>query len=95
MEKTRYKFIHFERIVKAIAPLADIDIEEVQKCKFDLECLNNKSNCVLGDVSYYKSWRQWVFDPFEDCVWNTTCLADLIHFLNQLNGQKTTGKGGG
>lgn len=53
-------------------------------------CLNKKSGEELGSVSYYKPWKQFVFEPYElgDIVFNTTCLRDIAHFLDQLNKQK-------
>ena len=50
-------------------------------------CLNRESGDVLGSVSYYKPWRQFVFEPDElgDIIFNSSCLRDIAHFLNQLN----------
>lgn len=81
--KTKYRFIHFETL--SDDTLAKMDVEKVTQLREPLNCLSNKTQCVLGRVEYFTPWRQWVIAPWEDCVWNTTCLADLMHFLGQLN----------
>jgi len=53
-------------------------------------CLNKKHGDELGSVFFYKQWKQFVFEFIElgDCVFNSTCLRDIAHFLDQLNKQK-------
>lgn len=67
--KTRYKFIHFEQ--HDLAPE-------------DWVCLNNKSGSVLGFVTRYSLWKQWVFVPQADIVLSGSCMLDVIDFLRQL-----------
>jgi len=56
-------------------------------------CLNRKSESTLGAVSYYRPWRQFVYEPNElgDIIFNSSCLRDIAHFLDQLNAQKQIG----
>lgn len=42
---------------------------------------NNKSGSQLGILSYYKPWKQYVFSSQPDCVFNNSCLKDVIDFL--------------
>ena len=72
--KTEYKYIKFVQTV-----LVD-----------NWNCLNRKSGDGLGCVSYYAPWRQFVFEPDEmgDVIFNSSCLRDIAHFLDQLNEQK-------
>jgi len=72
--KTEYKYIKFVQTT-----LAD-----------HWNCLNRKSETELGSVSYYKQWRQFVFEPDElgDVIFNSSCLRDIAHFLDQLNKQR-------
>ena len=51
-------------------------------------CYNNKTEGDLGCATYYESWKQWVMEFDEGCVFNNQCLRDIIDFLDQLN--KTT-----
>lgn len=67
--KTKYRFIHFEQTI----------------LKGFWNCINNKSKTVLGVVSYYKPWKQYVFNA-EDAsnIFSQDCLADIIDFMKQL-----------
>ena len=67
--KTQYKFIHFEQ--HELAPDNWI-------------CRNNKSKGVLGFVTYYAPWWQWVFVPQADIVLSDSCMMDIVDFLKQL-----------
>ena len=40
---------------------------------------------LLGFVSYYKQWNQYVAEFLEDRVFNNQCLKDIADFLEQLN----------
>jgi hypothetical protein len=46
---------------------------------------NNSSKFQLGTISYYPSWRQYVFDPQPNTTFNNGCLIDIINVLNALN----------
>ena len=45
---------------------------------------NNKSGDQIGIISWYKPWKEYVFSSKEGCVFNNTCLADVINFMNNL-----------
>jgi hypothetical protein len=47
-------------------------------------CRNNKTSSLLGHVTFYKHWRQWVFTPELDCIFSADCLADIHDFMGQL-----------
>lgn len=47
-------------------------------------CKNNRSNNIIGGVSYYTSWKRYVFEGVEGCVFDTSCLQDICHFMGQL-----------
>ncbi len=42
---------------------------------------NNKSGVQLGIISWYRSWRQWVFSSNENCAFNNSCLRDVLDFM--------------
>ena len=69
--KTKYKHIHFE---KASLGLGCI-----------WECWNNKAGQLLGVIPKQKVWRQYVFEPQSDCIFNNGCLRDIADFLDQIN----------
>jgi len=43
--------------------------------------VNNKSKSLLGMLSYYVPWKQYVFSSREGCVFNTGCLHDVLDFM--------------
>ncbi len=45
---------------------------------------NNESGFVLGRISWYGSWRQYVVDMAE-VTFNNGCLDTISQFLTQLN----------
>ena len=38
---------------------------------------------LLGEIELYK--RKWVFTSFEEVVWYSDCLKDVIEILEELN----------
>ncbi len=79
--KTRYKHIYFEEFGIGSEPQRTIYL-----------CRNNKTSSVLGGVEYYPAWRKWVFEGKEDAVFDTSCLADIIDFMKQLNQSQRKGE---
>ena len=67
--KTHYKYIHFGE----------------DQSDGGCACFNNRSNKKLGDLDYYEQWKQWVFMPEMNTVYNVECLLDIADFLKQLN----------
>ena len=67
--KTKYRFIHFEQTI-----LVGI-----------WNCINNRHSTILGVVSYYTPWKQYVFNA-EDTgdIFSQDCLEDIIDFMKQL-----------
>ena len=41
----------------------------------------NKRRGQIGVLSYYKPWKQYVFSSQPQCVFNNSCLKDVIDFL--------------
>lgn len=76
--RTKYKFIHFVKDA-----VFDCDV---------WDCHNNKTDGILGEVSWYKRWNQWIFEPEDCCAFSADCLADIQHFMGQLpkEGPKVT-----
>ncbi len=70
--KTKYEYMFFEVI------------GEKPKTKV-WGCFNNKTKIQLGVVKWHSHWRQYCFFPVGDCVFNDSCIDDIIHVLKQLN----------
>jgi len=52
--------------------------------------VNNESGFVLGRISWYGAWRQYVVDTNE-CTFNNSCLDTISKFLTQLNQEQKGG----
>ena len=40
---------------------------------------------LLGEVHWFGRWRQYVFEPNVQTVFNDSCLTDLAAFLARIN----------
>ena len=45
---------------------------------------NNKSGEQLAVLSFYKPWKQYVFSSCETCVFNNSCLRNVLDFLENV-----------
>ena len=70
--KTKYKHIHFE-----VGP-------RFAGGGVFYYCKSNRNDAILGDVTYYDDWKKYVFEGRAGCVFDTSCLADVIDFMSQL-----------
>jgi hypothetical protein len=55
------------------------------------ECLNIKSQNLLGHIEWESGWRQYVFAPSDNCIFSVGCLQDIIHFIEEHKHERTTG----
>lgn len=55
------------------------------------QIFNLKSGILLGTIKWYGRWRQYVFYPEPDTLFNNRCLADIMNQLSDLN-YRHTGK---
>lgn len=44
---------------------------------------NNRSGGQIGIISYYTIWKEYVFSSQEGCVFNNTCLRDVLDFIEK------------
>jgi len=59
------------------------DNNEIFKEKPVYRIYNNKSQDQLGILSFYKPWKEYVFSSLPDCVFNNSCLRDVLDFLEK------------
>jgi len=52
------------------------------------EIISKSTGTTLGRISWYPSWRQYVFSPVFETIWNKDCLNDIQNFLNNLMEEK-------
>jgi len=55
---------------------------------FDI--VNKNGEYYIGQIYWYGAWRQYCFFPYEDMVFNSTCLELIIAFLNDINEKHRT-----
>jgi hypothetical protein len=49
------------------------------------EIRNNKSDDLLGYISWYDDWNQYVFESFSDeIIFSVSCLQDICEFIGEL-----------
>ncbi len=46
---------------------------------------SKSSGDLLGSIRYRGAWRQYVFHPEPQCIFNGGCLADIIAALKDMN----------
>lgn len=44
-----------------------------------------KTQITLGRICWYSGWRQYVFMPSFETLWNSECLKSITEYLEQLN----------
>ena len=58
---------------------------EFDEAGYNIWGCTTKSGIAIGHVKYYASWKQCCFFPNNGTVFSGDCLADIQHFLGQLN----------
>lgn len=66
--KTKYKYIHFQEWLTGKGWYVK----------------TNKNNTILASIYFYMEWNCFVFEGKEGCVFDTSCLTDIIDFMKQL-----------
>jgi hypothetical protein len=46
--------------------------------------INKRHLDILGEIKWYRAWRQYTFYPVGNTVWNRQCLDDIITYINNL-----------
>lgn len=41
----------------------------------------SKTNAQIGIISWYKPWKEYVFSSMPECVFNNSCLRDVLDFV--------------
>jgi hypothetical protein len=71
MVKTEYKYIKF-----------DLVLQKEKTLVYDVR--NIKSQIILGTISWYSHWRQYIFSPWKEVIFSEGCLKDIADFIKQL-----------
>ena len=69
----RYKYISIRQ-----------DNGEVFNNKPVYRIYTNRGNAQIGIISWYKPWKEYVFSSKEDCVFNNSCMRDVLDFIENV-----------
>ena len=50
----------------------------------EIAVVNKRSSTRIGVIRWYFNWRQYVFEPDGNTIWNVGCLQDVIDVINQV-----------
>ena len=73
LEYMKSKYIKFVKTVKP--PHRKTNIYAI---------VSKSDKSLLGMIKWYPWWRQFVFFPEEGCVFNPSCMRDIISFIEDL-----------
>lgn len=43
--------------------------------------IHDKANAQIGIISWYKPWKRYVFSSMTGCVFDASCLRDVLDFM--------------
>ncbi len=67
---TKYKYITIENVES-----------EIFEDHLVYRIFNNRSKTQIGIISWYKPWKEYVFSSQPECVFNNSCLRDVLDFI--------------
>lgn len=50
--------------------------------------IGNNSGVKLGLIKWMGAWRRYCFFPYEETLYDTKCLAEIIQFIADLMAQR-------
>ena len=48
------------------------------------EVMNKSSGGRLGIIGWHPPWRQYCFFPEDNCVFNVSCMSDIIKTMSKI-----------
>jgi len=61
------------------------EMEPVDEEDHTLFAIRNKhSNLEIGVIIYYEPWKKWVLEPYEDTIYDESCLEDIVKFMKTI-----------
>lgn len=46
--------------------------------------VTKENDCTIGQIRWFGQWRKYSFFPYNDTVWESKCLIDIVQFMNEL-----------
>lgn len=53
------------------------------KRKSDIYSIRSLDGDLLGYIKWFPSWRKYVFYPYQNTVYEETCLREVAEFIEQ------------
>lgn len=50
--------------------------------------INRHHEEVIGEIKWFSRWRQYCFFPYNDTIWNTTCIMDVQEVIDKLKKER-------
>lgn len=79
----KYKFMTIERVYDAVGKLETFANRPCYRI------YNNKSRTQIGIISFYHPWKEYVFSSQPECVFNDSCLRDVLDFMENYAGKES------
>jgi len=76
--KLKYKFIHFIHVGQTVSQIEGHDL---------WSCRNNRSGEELGEIKWYRPWKQYCYFPTVQAVYSVSCFEDINDFIRQISGK--------
>jgi len=51
--------------------------------------LSKKQKSPLGEIVFYQLWKQYIFEPISNAIFNDECLMDISSYITILNKEKS------
>ena len=49
--------------------------------------IENLQNIPLGQVKWYGAWRKFCFYAYDNSIWDSQCLQDIIKLMDKYNNE--------
>jgi hypothetical protein len=64
------------------------DVQKLdRKTKF-IEVVSKQHGFILGEIRWYGAWRQYVFYPSSDSLYNWKCLSEISEYLTKMMNER-------
>jgi len=71
-------------IIKETAYLDFADAEVKDRKTKIIAVINKHHQEIIGEIRWFGKWRQYCFYPYNETVWNKTCLDDVQEVIKKL-----------
>ena len=75
------------KIIKETQYLAFVETPTRGKTKV-IAIVNRHHEQIIGEIRWFGRWRQYCFFPYNDTVWNTTCMDDVNSVIGELKNER-------